>query len=283
MTNQTRRTLCLSVALVALAATAPAFAGPHDFVVQHAGAGGGAEEAAPYLATLLRYAEKTLGWTPDSATGQFFVDAKEAAEYIDSKKPGYGMLDPETYCDLQSKHQLAVIASVQGAKGGVAHLYVVVKDPAYKSLADIKGKKLVSNHLQSPRYLSRVAFEGKVDVATYFDAQLTSSPLRGLKAVDRGEAAATLLDDDQLASAKSLPFGSSLRVIYKSPALVPMPVVAFGANGTADDKKAFAKMLLSMCSPVNLKGNEVCSALQINKFVAPDLAAYEAALKRYSK
>ncbi len=257
--------------------------GAHDFVVQHAGAGGGAEEAAPYLATLLRYAEKTLGWPVNSATGQFFVDAKEASDYIDAKKPGFGMVDPETYCDLAAKHGLTVSAAVQGAKGAVAHLYVVVKDPAFKSLNDLKGKKLVSNHLQSPRYLSRVAFEGKVDVATFFDAQLTSSPLKGLKAVDRGEAAATLLDDEQLESAKTLPFGSQLRVVYKSPALVPMPVVAFGNTPSPDDKKAFAKMLLGLCSPVNMSGNEVCKSLQISKFVAPNLAAYEEALRRYSK
>jgi ABC-type phosphate/phosphonate transport system substrate-binding protein len=265
----------------ALIVSSSALAGPRDFVVQHGGAGGTTEQAAPYLDTFLRYLEKALGWPANSATGQFFPDQQGAEAYIASKKPGFGMLDPEVWLDLRKKDDLQVIATVSGKNQTLGHYSVVVKDPAIKSLDDLKGKTLISNHLGSPRFVSKVAFDGKLDAAKHFKLVSTASPLKGLKAVDRGEAEATLLDDEQLEHMKSLPFGASLRVIYTSPALPPMPVVALGKNSTAAEREAFAKVLFGMCG--DPKGSEVCKSLQITKFSPPDKAAFDEAVRRYEK
>jgi ABC-type phosphate/phosphonate transport system substrate-binding protein len=258
-----------------------AFAGPHDFVVAHSGVGGDAAQAAPYLDTFLRFAEGQLKWPAHSASGKFFPDPDGAVAHIKEAKPAFGMLDPELYLELRKKEDLTIIATVSGKNQTLGHYSVVVEDPAVKTLEDLKGKVLISNHLQSPKFLSKVVFEGKLDAATHFKLSPTLSPLKGLKAVDRGEAAATLLDDEQLANIKTLPFGAKLRVIYTSPALPPMPLVAFGKNSKAEDRAALAKMLFAMCS--DPKGNEVCQSLQISKFSPPDAAQFEQAVKRFEK
>jgi ABC-type phosphate/phosphonate transport system substrate-binding protein len=256
-------------------------AGPHDFVAQHSGVGGTTEAAAPRLQQFLTYAEGKLKWPPGSAHGSFFPSASDAIQYIETDKPGFGMLDPELFFELRKKEALEVLVTVHGETEALKHYSVVVADPAYKTLEDLKGKTLVSNHLQSERYLSNVVFAGKIDAAKHFKLEKTGSPLKGLKAIDRGEAAATLLDDDQLAHMKDLPFASKLKVIYTSPALPPMPFVAFGKSSKPEDRAAVKKLLLEMCS--DPKGAQVCESLQIKKFSPPDKAAYDEAARRFDK
>ena len=258
---------------------APALAGPHDFVIQHGGAGGTSQTAQPYINQVLRYAEGVLKWPANSAKGEFFPDEAGAVQYIDANKPGFGIVDASVFLDLREKYDLQPIASVQGQNQLNGHLSVVVKDPNIKSLDDLKGKTLISNHLENSKFLSKIVFAGKLDADKHFKLSPTASPLKGLKAVDRGEAEATLLDDEQLASSKTLPFGKDLKVIFTSKLLPPTPVVAFGKNSVPADREAFGKMLIGMCK--DKKGADVCKSLQITKFTPPDKAAYEDAVRKY--
>jgi ABC-type phosphate/phosphonate transport system substrate-binding protein len=269
------------IAVGLVCSSAVSFAGPKDFVVERSGVGGSTEEAVPYLAAFLRYAESKLGWPANSANAQFFAEADPALAYITEKQPAFGMLDPELWLTRRTKDDLEVIATVEGKSGAADHYSVVVKDPAFKTLADLKGKKLSSNHLQSPMFVSKVAFDGKIDISKHFVLQPTASPLKGLKAVDRGEADATLLDDAQLANMKSLPFAADLRVIFTSAALPPMPMVVFKKNSTPKDIAAVKQMLLGMCA--DPAGAKVCTSLQIGKFAPPNKMAYDQATKRYDK
>ncbi len=262
-------------------AAAPALAGSHDFVIQHAGAGGNSQSAAPYIDEFLRYAESVLKWQANSAKGEFSLDQAAAVQYIEQTKPGFGILDPSVFLDLQKKYDLQPIASVQGDNQLSGHLSVVVKDGKLKSLTDLKGKTVVGNHLENAKFLTRIVFQDKLDAEKDLKLQPSASPLKGLKAVSRGEADATLVDDAQLANMKQLDPG--LRAIYKSPSLPPTPVVAFGKNTTQAERDAFAKMQFSACSDSKGGGAKVCDDLKIKKFTPPDKAAYEDAVRRYSK
>lgn len=258
-----------------------AWAGSRDLVVESSGVGGSSEDAAPYVETFSRYAEKKLGWPANSANGRYFSDRAAAIAYIASTRPGFGMIDPALWLDMQKKQEMEVLVAVSGKNETLGHFSIVVKNPLLQSLADLKGKTLVSNHLDSPEFLSRVVFDGKIQAASYFKLEPTTSPLRGLKAVDRNEADGALVDDDQLASMKSLPFGAALRVVYTSPELPPMPLVAFVKNTTPAERQAMTKMLLGMCR--DSKGAEVCKSLQISQFSPPNKGAFDAALRRYGK
>ncbi|MFI5290466.1 MAG: phosphate/phosphite/phosphonate ABC transporter substrate-binding protein [Polyangia bacterium] len=265
-----------------LALASSALAGPRDFVVEHAGVGGTSEQAAPYLAKFLEYAEQTLGWPAKGSSAQFFAEPNAAfLQYLAEKKPGLGMIDPDQFLALRSKESLVLLATVYGKNQSLGHLNLVVKSPALKTLPDLKGKSLISSHLQSPKYLSKIVFAGKIDVDSYFGKLVpATSMLKAVKAVDRGEADAALLSDDEVTALKSMAY-AGLHVMWTSPALPPMPVVGFAKNSSAKDRAAFAKMLLGMCA--DPKGGEVCKALDIEKFGPPAKAAYEAAEKRYGK
>jgi hypothetical protein len=255
---------------------APAFAGPHDFVVQLGHVGGDAQAAAPYIAQFMRYAEEALKWPPNSASGEFATKEATAVAYIEKQKPGFGIFDPEVFFSLHKKYDLQVIASVQIKDLPTGRLSVVVKNPAYKSLADLKGKTVVSNYLGNPKYISKIVFEGKLDAEKDLKLEPTSSPSKGLKKVAAGEADATIVDDAQLEQMKQIDPG--LKSIYQSPKLPATPAVAFGKH---PEKDAFAKMVLGMCG--DKKGAEVCKNLRIEKFTPPDKAAYDEAIRRYEK
>ena len=255
------------------------FAGGRDFVAEHAGAGANAQNAQPYIDQFLRISESMAGWPVNSAKGQWVDDEKGAEQAIAERKPGFAILDPEVYFELRKKNALEPIAEVKGKTFNKGHYSLVVKEGTYKSLADLKGKKLISNHLSSTKYVSKVGFDGKLDVDKEFTVVKTAQPSKPIKAVARGEADAALLDDEQLAQMKEL--APDLKVIWTSPALPPTPVVAFTKNATPADRAAFAKSLLKLCQ--DAKGKPVCESMFIDTFAPVNKAAYTEATKRYDK
>jgi ABC transporter, phosphonate, periplasmic substrate-binding protein len=268
----------IGVVLGSLLLAAPVLAGSHDFVIQHAGSGGNTQSAQGYIDQFLRYAEGALKWPANSAKGEFFTKQAEAKAFIDQAKPGFGILDAPVFLDLQKSDDLVVIASVEGTNQLSGHLSVLVKDPKLKSLADLKGKKILSNHVDNPRFVSTIVFRGALGEKDVTFEQ-TPSAFKGPRTVSAGGADATLVSDTELAAMNLKQLG--LQVIYKSPTLPPTPVVALGKNSTPAEREAFTKMLMKMCG--DPKGSEVCKALEITKFTPPDKAAYDDALRRYAK
>jgi ABC-type phosphate/phosphonate transport system substrate-binding protein len=266
-----------AIVVATLVVSSASFAGGRDFIAEHAGAGATAENAQPYIDQFLRLAEANSGWPANSAKGAWVDDSAAAAKAIAERKPGFAILDPEVFLELRKKEALEPIAEVKGKTFNKGHYSLIVKDPALKSLADLKGKKVSSNHFASPKYISKVAFGGKVDVEKQFTLVKTAQPSKPIKAVSRGEADAALIDDEQLAQMKEI--APELKVIWTSPALPPTPVVAFTKNSTPADRAAFAKALPKLCT--DAKGKPVCESMFIDSFVPVDKAAFEAAAKKY--
>jgi ABC-type phosphate/phosphonate transport system substrate-binding protein len=270
-----RRTISIVVLLIG----GTAFAGGRDFIAEHAGAGANAENAQPYIDQFLRITEKLTGWPANSAKGEWVDDLKAAEKAIAERKPGFAILDPEVFLELRKKEALEPIAEVKGKTFNKGHYSLVVKDPALKTLADLKGKKVSSNHFASPKYVSKVGFDGKVDVEKDFVMMKAAAPSKPLKDVENGRADAALIDDEQLAQMKEI--APDLKVIWTSQALPPTPVVAFTKNATPADKAAFAKALPKLCS--DPKGKDVCESMFIDTFAPVDKNAFSAAEKKYDK
>ena len=271
-----KRTIAIVVCLLSGGSS---FAGGRDFIAEHAGAGANAQNAQPYIDQFLRITETTTGWPANSAKGEWVDDAKGAEKAIAERKPGFAILDPEVYLELRKKEALEPIAEVKGKTFNKGHYSLVVKDAALKSLADLKGKKVSSNHFASPKYVSKVGFDGKTDVEKDFVMMKAAAPSKPLKDVEAGRADAALIDDEQLAQMKEI--APELKVIWTSAALPPTPVVAFAKSSTPADRAALTKALLKLCS--DAKGKPVCESMFIDSFAPADKAAFSAAEKRYDK
>jgi ABC-type phosphate/phosphonate transport system substrate-binding protein len=268
-----------TIAIVVFGLCGTAFAGGRDFIAEHAGAGANAENAQPYIDQFLRITESLTGWPASSAKGEWVDDLKSAEKAIAERKPGFAIMDPGVFLELRKKEALEPIAEVHGKTFNQGHYSLVVKDPALKSLADLRGKKVSSNHFASAKYVSKVAFDGKLDVEKDFQAMKASAPSKPLKDVEAGRADAALIDDEQLAQMKEI--APDLKVVWTSSALPPTPVVAFTRNSTPADRAAFAKALPKLCE--DQKGKQVCESMFIDKFTPVDKTAFTAAERRYDK
>lgn len=267
-----------------LCLSAPALAGDKDFVIYAPGAGGTAADAKPYLETFFGYLEKKLGWPAKSGHGEYIQDVKDLAAYVEKTKPGFGLVSPSYYLDLGCRRVpvTLVAAVVRGKSASTGKYHLVVKKGTAKTLEDVKGKRLISNQVQDPKYVSRVIFDGKIDVQKHFGTITpTASPLKPFKAVDRGEADAALVTDEQLEAIKAQPAGAGLESIFTSADMPPAPVIAFDAVVKPADRDALKKALVEMCT--SKEGAETCKSMTITRFEPVAAPAFAAAQQKYCK
>ncbi len=262
-------------------ATGPsAWAGGRDFVICLPLGEGSAAAATRYMKPFLRHLEKRAGWPEGSVTGRYINGLAACKAYIRSHKPGFGLVSQGTYVANRRAWRLRVIGRVDMPRGAGKRLYLVTKKGAYRSLDELKGKKLKSNHVAEVSFLSKVIFRGKIDAGRFFKLVATSSPLMGFKSVHRGRADCTLVNDDELAIMKRRREGADLEVLYKSPRLPGTPVVAFGRNASKTDIATLRKVLPGLCSG---DGKSVCQNAMIRGFRSASNGTYRSIVRLFSR
>lgn len=280
MISITRAGFWMALAGVALAA--PASAGEKDFIIYAPGVGGTVDTARPFIDAFCRYIEKARGWPAGSSNGLYIEDAKEAAHAVEERKPGFGLIpawmDLDLACGKDAPEPIAAVDGIAGMSNG-ARFHIVVKKGGAKSLEELKGKSLISNHVQNHKYVSRVLLGGKVDIDTFFKTvKDVKSPVRPFKELLSGASDAALLSDEQL---KNKPADAELVTVYSSAPQAPFPLVAFPSQVKGPERDAVRKVLAEMCGKPD--GKLVCASLQITRFIPLDPTAYRAAVQQYCK
>ncbi len=148
-----------------------------------------------------------------------------------------------------------------------------------------------SSHLDDPRFVSAVVFEGALRVAQDDAGDVrgvvTAQPLRALRRMKAGEdfegqpVDAVLLEDaawNELQKIAS--FRDSLRAVHVSPPLPTPPVVAIGPVDPADVER-LRQALVTMHE--DAKGRELLGTLQVTGFTAPTPEAMDAAAAAYDR
>jgi ABC-type phosphate/phosphonate transport system substrate-binding protein len=225
--------------------------------------------------------ESETGWSQGSTKGMFVVTKKEALEFVEKNKPGLGIMDPPLYFEQRKSLNLVPIMQVESRNLVSEKLHVVVKDPAIKTLEDLKGRRLWSTLGDYPKYISRIVLQGKVDAASHFILKQVGQALKGVRGVLRGDCDATLLDDDQLARAREMEGGGDLKVIYTSPVLPPIPVVIVGNSLAGAEVKALTKAMRRMCGTES--GGAICREMHIGRFLSLNEKLFTEAGKLYGE
>jgi len=273
-----RNVLFASVLAATLLAASLSWAGPTDVAINVTRLGGDTASAQPFVDRFLRYIEGKVGWPAGSAKGAFLISRKDVTAAVETQKPALGMLEPALYFEMRKAWNLQPFLMLESRELVSPRLHVVVKDPALQTLADLKGKRLWTMLADTPTYLSKVVLGGSAN-ASDFTLKQIGQALKGVRGLLRGDCDATILDDEQLASAKQITGGEALRVIASSPALPPIPVVAFGTGLSAADRDALAKALKAMCGTSD--GGAICKEMHIGRFVPLDPAVLGDVQKRY--
>jgi hypothetical protein len=274
-------TIIVAIALAVLLVTSVANSGPRDVAIHLTRLGGNSVLAQPYVDRFLRYIESAAAWTPLSMTGSFQISQSKAIAYIAKAKPGIGILEPPLYFEYRQAWQLQPILQAESKDLVSDRLHVVVKDPAIKGLADLKGKRLWTTLAEHPKYLSRVVLNGQVDAAGHFVLRQVDQAMKGARSVLRGDCDAAILDDEQFTKAREIEGGKNLRMIYDSPAQPPLPVVVFGTALSAAERAALVKVLLEMCG--SSKGGAICKKMHIGRFTPLNTALFNDLQKRYGE
>jgi len=247
-------------------------------LICNVGGPGTTRQAQPVVDSFLRRLEATGGFEKNSLAGAYFTRQADCDRYHAAKKPKMIVTDLATYLDKQASWKLVPVAHMGTAKATRYHL--LVRAGSYKALAELKGKKLVTTLARRPRFLSRIIFGGKVDVAKHFALVRTRRPLKGLRKVARGQAEATVVEELAYKYLGELKLPKKLVSIHASQRL-PGLTMSF-VSSSLDADKAMKKRVLAVL-PMLCKGPgaELCKTFRINAFGRAKASVYKKLARQY--
>lgn len=273
------RTLLRAVALVVVtlgwAGTATA-SERAAVLVCHVGGPGDTQVAAPDLKRFLRHLEKTAGLPAGMLHGEYHTRAKRCARYVEAHNPVLAVLDLPTLLGQRKAWGVAPVATVGAPDGD--RFYVMVAEGGPKDVAGLKGKRLLGTLARDPRFVSGVVFGGAVDAAAHFQLEQTRRPLKGLRAVARGKADATLIDGQTHAYLAEAKLPAPLVAVHQSEGLPRLTLVSLGQPSPIVAKVEAA--LPKLCEG---EGGELCKRFDAQTFTPADPARFDAVIKRYGE
>jgi hypothetical protein len=274
--TQTAR-LTLSVLAVAII-SAPATASAETLAFCHDGGPGNTAQAAPKVEQFLRHIEKTVGLSAGKLSGEYHTSHADCVRYFGAKRPELAVLDLATLLRHGNAWKLKPVAHV--GEPAPTRYHVLVRKGTHSALGALDGKTVIAALPDDAAFLARIVLDGKGNPASW-TTSFTSRPLKGLRAVARGEADATIVDAETFAHLSELALPTALVSIHESPALPGLTMVAVGENGGAPDLVALLlKSLGSLCEG---DGKELCKQLKVERLQKAETARFDTLTRTYGR
>lgn len=247
-------------------------------LICNVGGPGTAAQAQPVVEQFVLQIEKTAGWEKGSLTGVYQSRRPQCESYMAQSKPTIAALDLTTYLRFQKSWKLVPIAHMGAADS--KRYYLLVREGSYKNLAELKGKTLISPFTTAPVFLEKLVLGGKVKVKDHFQLQQTYRPLKGLRKVARGQADATIVDEEAYKHLKELKLPVKLVALAQSQPLPGLTLAVVGTNAAKPKALAnrIAKTLPQLCTG---PGESLCKTFQISAFSKAETGLYRKLQKRY--
>ncbi|MFH2010588.1 MAG: PhnD/SsuA/transferrin family substrate-binding protein [bacterium] len=276
-----RYLISLLVILGTLLWTPRANAGSRNLLICIPGSPGTSATAQTYMAPFYRRIESLATWQVGSLQGSYQPTYSGCLSKINSWQPGFAVMSQGVYLEHRKALRLNVIGSLQMFAGAGKQLYLVVKKGSFKTVADLQGKRLTSNHLEETKFLNKVMFGGKIDVTRHFLLKQVSQTTKGMRDVVRGRADATIINDDELRTMNGRSWRNTLQIIHKSPRLPGAVLVAFGKWASRVDLAQMKKVARTMCAGPG--GRKLCRASGIQSAGAATQATYGRIIRLFGK
>ncbi len=251
----------------------------HPFIIYVTRLGGDEQIAKPYIEKFVAYIEQKMGWPKKTLQGRFLTRERDVLKAITEQKPSLAVLEPPLYFKLSQTIKMIPLAVLEGKDLVSKQVHLIVSNKRVKTIDDLKGKTLWTTFAESPLYLSRVVFKGKIDAQRYFTLHPVRQALKAVRAVLTGKADAAIIDNGQWTHAKKLKGGNSLRVIFTSDKLPALPVVAFPKSLNSQTQNKLVSVLTKLCK--DKQGAAICREMFLDRFAVFPQALFKTYTKLY--
>jgi len=276
-----RKTYLIMIASLLISFTASAAPKPEAIVVCYPGGSVNVKDANGAMNSMLRVVERVGQWPENSFHSAFTDKSNECRKQMAEKNPKFAITSLGLYLELRGQHNLVPVVQPR-IKGRTSERYrVMARKDKYKSLDELKGKTLGGTVLEEPSFIGRIVFAGKYDPASFFVLKPSNQAIRALRALDKGELDAVVLNEQQFGALGSLQMAAPLEAVFTSEEIPLMGVMANSAITTAEERARFGKALEGMCT--DAEGKKLCELFGVEAFANVDAAVFEPMVRLWAE
>lgn len=276
-----RKTYLIMIVSLLISLAASAAPKPETIVVCYPGGSLNAKDATGAMDSMLRVVERVGQWPENSFSSVFITKPDECRKQMAEKKPKFAITSLGLYLELRDQHSLMPVVQPK-IKGRTSERYrVMVQKDKYKSLDELKGKTLGGTVLEEPSFISRIVFAQKYDLASFFVLKPSNQAIRALRALDKGELDAVILNEQQFGALGALQMAVLLEAVFTSEEIPLMGVVANSTIAAEEERARFGKALEGMCA--DTEGKKLCELFGVESFVSVDAAVFEPMVKLWAE
>lgn len=239
------------------------------------------EDANTTLSAMLRAVERLGQWKPNSLEHFFSSQSDACQKKMDEKKPGFVITSLGLFLEKRAAHHFIPLVQPKIRGNTYEQYHIVARKDRFTSLASLKGKTLGGAVIEESQFINRVVFSNTIDSITYFQLRPTRQILRALRALDKGELDAVMLNGQQSAALSALPLQHPVHVVFTSSSLPLMGVAASEDRTTSEDRARFTQAMVSLCG--DPEGSALCRVFGVENFVASDNNAYTSVIHLWDK
>jgi ABC-type amino acid transport substrate-binding protein len=247
-------------------------ADPSPVVVCYPGGPVSETEANAAMNAMLRVVERVGEWEPQRFNSFFTADVDECRRLLSSKKPSFAITSLGLFLEQRQAHHLIPVVQPRMRGASSERYHVMVRKGSTASLDALKGKSVGGTVFEEPEFMSKIVFAGRIDPRTFFNLKPGRQAIRALRALDKGELDAVILNGQQFAALASLPLKTPLEAVFTSAEIPLMGLVADETSSSAGDRSRFAKALSGMCA--DTEGKKLCDLFGVEAFTAVNPAVF---------
>ncbi|WAR44823.1 sterol transporter periplasmic substrate-binding protein BstB [Methylomonas rapida] len=276
-----RKTYLLILACLLPTYVATAAPNPETIVVCYPGAAVNVKDANGAMTSMLRVVERVGEWQENSFNSLFTTKTDECRKQIAEQNPRFAITSLGLYLELRNQYNWQPVVQPK-IKGRTSERYrLMVQKDQYRSLDELKGKSLGGTVLEEPAFIGKIVFAGRYDPSNFFALKNSNQAIRALRALDKGELDAVMLNEQQFGALDSLHLQTPLVALFTSEEIPLMGVVANSAMTTAEERARFGKALEGMCT--DAEGKKLCDLFGVESFVGADQTVFEPMIKLWTE
>ena len=278
MSFQSVRNILLIIGIVFSGAT---IAASSTVVVCYPGGPVSEDDANKAMSAMLSVVERVGGWPANTFSSSFSSDVEGCKKLLNENKPAFAITSLGIFLEQRDSLHLEPVVQPKMRGETTEQFHLVAIKGRFASLDDLKGKTIGGTVFEEAGFIRKIVFAGKINPEQDFQLKASKQAIRALRALDKGELDAVLLNGQQFAALGSLPLTHELDSVFTSAPLPLMGLVANQESSTSDERARFAKSLANLCKDPD--GMKLCGLFAIDAFVPASPAAINPMISLWNK